>query len=69
MPATSTITVSCPECGQPATITLTTAGPDELEQVLEFFCNAGHQLDEWDALRLWVSLHERVGEPPERQLR
>ena len=58
MTSTSTITVACPDCGNPATISLCLANSDESEHVLEFSCSRGHELDEFDALRLWVEAHQ-----------
>jgi hypothetical protein len=56
--ATSTITVGCPDCGSPATVSLCLANSDESEHVLEFACLCGHEIDEFDALRLWVESHQ-----------
>ena len=58
MTSTSTITVACPDCGSAATISLCLANSDESEHVLEFSCSCGHELDEFDALRLWVESHQ-----------
>jgi predicted amidophosphoribosyltransferase len=54
----STITVACPDCGSPATVSLCLARVDETEHVLAFSCRCGHEIDEFDALRLWVESHQ-----------
>jgi hypothetical protein len=54
----ATITVTCPDCGSPATVSLCLANADESEHVLAFTCGCGHQIDEFDALRLWVESHQ-----------
>jgi predicted amidophosphoribosyltransferase len=54
----STITVACPDCGSSATVSLCLANVDESEHVLAFSCRCGHEIDEFDALRLWVESHQ-----------
>lgn len=65
MTSASTITVACPDCGSPATVSLCLANSEETEHVLEFSCSCGHEIDEFDALRLWVDSHQAPDEARE----
>ena len=58
MTSAATITVACPDCGDHATVSLGLANADESEHVLDFSCACGHEIDEFDALRLWVESHQ-----------
>jgi hypothetical protein len=60
MPATSTISVSCPHCGDPATVSLTTTTVDGDDQILDFLCPRGHHVNGIEAMHLWVSAHEQA---------
>ena len=64
MTSPATITVACPDCGDHATVSLCLASADESEHVLAFSCSCGHEIDEFDALRLWVDSHQAADDIP-----
>ncbi len=61
MAVTMSVTVTCPECGTPGTVSLTALGDDGTRQLFEFACPNGHEFDMAHAMDLWVAAHQTVG--------